>query len=450
MNIQFDKTGDVSARLALEIEKADYADAVKKQLKNIAARAQMPGFRPGHVPFGLIQKRYGTEVKAEEVNKLLQKHLTDYIRENHVNMLGEPLAAEDQQPVDIEKDETMTFVFDIALAPEFETQLTGHDKIPYYRVEVSADDVEQQVMQLRQSMGHPESVDSYADRDIVRGTLAELDAEGKPLEGGIVVETASVMPAYFKNDDEKTLFADAKPGSLVIFNPSKAYEGSDAEIASLLKISKDDVAAHAGNFSLQISEISRFVPAELDQELFDKAFGEGTVKSEEELRARISDNLAKAHEADSDYKFLLDIRAHMEKKVGKLTFPDALLRKIMLANNKDKGEKFVDDNYDKSIEELKWHLIKEKLVKAADIKVDDADVKTQALAAARYQFAQYGINNIPDEYLENYAQEMLKKQEQVNMLVERAIDNKLCQALKGKVKLDEKSLSKEEFGKLFE
>ncbi|MCH5181722.1 MAG: trigger factor [Prevotellaceae bacterium] len=450
MNIKFEKTGDVSARLALEIEKADYADAVKKQLKNISGRAQMPGFRPGHVPFGLIQKRYGTEVKAEEVNKLLQKHLTEYIRENHVNMLGEPLAAEDQQPVDIEKDETMTFVFDIALAPEFDAQMTGHDKLPYYRVEVSAEDVEQQVTQLRQSMGHPESVDTYADRDIVRGTLAELDAEGKPAEGGIVIETASVMPTYFKNDDEKTLFANAAKGGLVIFNPSKAYEGSDAEIASLLKISKEDVAAHTGNFSLQISEISRFVPAELNQELFDKAFGEGNVKSEEELRARISENLAKAHEADSDYKFLLDVRAHMEKKVGKLTFPDALLRKIMLANNKDKGEAFVDENYAKSIEELKWHLIKEKLVKAADIKVDDSDVKTQAVAAARYQFAQYGINNIPDEYLENYAQEMLKKQEQVNMLVERAIDSKLVRALKDKVKLDEKTLSKEDFGKLFE
>lgn len=450
MNIKFEKTGDVSARLALEIEKADYADAVKKQLKNISGRAQMPGFRPGHVPFGLIQKRYGTEVKAEEVNKLLQKHLTEYIRENHVNMLGEPLAAEDQQPVDIEKDETMTFVFDIALAPKFDAQMTGHDKLPYYRVEVSAEDVEQQVTQLRQSMGHPESVDTYADRDIVRGTLAELDAEGKPAEGGIVIETASVMPTYFKNDDEKTLFANAAKGGLVIFNPSKAYEGSDAEIASLLKISKEDVAAHTGNFSLQISEISRFVPAELNQELFDKAFGEGNVKSEEELRARISENLAKAHEADSDYKFLLDVRAHMEKKVGKLTFPDALLRKIMLANNKDKGEAFVDENYAKSIEELKWHLIKEKLVKAADIKVDDSDVKTQAVAAARYQFAQYGINNIPDEYLENYAQEMLKKQEQVNMLVERAIDSKLVRALKDKVKLDEKTLSKEDFGKLFE
>lgn len=450
MNIKFDKTGDVSARLTLEIEKADYADAVKKQLKNIAGRAQMPGFRPGHVPFGLIQKRYGTEVKAEEVNKLLQKHLTDYIRENHISMLGEPLAAEDQQPVDIEKDEDMAFVFDIALAPEFEAQITGHDKLPYYRVEVTAEDVDQQVTQYRQSMGHPEGVDTYADRDIVRGTLAELDAEGKPLEGGIVIEPASVMPAYFKNEDEKALFANAQKGGLVIFNPSKAYEGSDTEIASLLKISKEDVAAHTGNFSLQISEISRFVPAELDQELFDKVFGENTVKNEEEFRTRISENLSKAHEADSDYKFLLDVRAHMEKKVGRLTFPDDLLRKIMLANNKDKDEKFVDENYDKSIEELKWHLIKEKLVKAADIKIDDSDVKVQAVAAARYQFAQYGINNIPDEYLENYAQEMLKKKEQVNMLVERAIDNKLIQALKEKVKLEEKSISKEDFGKLFE
>jgi trigger factor len=450
MDITFEKAGNVSGELTVKMVKADYEAQVAKTLKEYSHKVQMPGFRKGKVPAGLVKKMYGTQIKADEVNKLLQDSLFGYIKDNKVNMLGEPLGSDKQEPQDIEKQDDFTFVFDIALAPEFKAELGAGDTVDYYDIEVSDEAVNKHLDALRQQGGHPEEVEEFADKDILRGTLAELDGEGKPLEGGVVVENASLMPAYFVGDDQKKLFEGVKKNTVLTFNPSKAYEGKDVEIASLLKISKDDVAAHTGDFSFEVNTISRFVPAALDQDFFDKAFGKDTVKSEDECRAKVKENIQSMQVNDSDYKFLLDVRAYMDGKVGQLEFPDELLKKIMKANNKDKDEKFVEDNYAKSVEELKWHLIKEQLVEAQGVKVDDKDVKSAAVQAARFQFAQYGMTNIPDEYLEQYAQEMLKHKEQVNQLVERCIDGKLAKALKDVVTLNHKSVSPEDFTKLFE
>ena len=258
------------------------------------------------------------------------------------------------------------------------------------------------------------------------------------------------MPTYFKDEEQKNIFATAKVNDVLTFNPSKAYAGSDTELAALLKVTKEEAANYTGEFSYQVNEISRFVPAELNQELFDQVLGEGVVKSEEEFRGKIKEQIAQQHTADSDYKFLLDVRTYLESKVGTLEFPDELLKRIMKGNNPDKDEAFVEENYAKSIEELRWHLIKEQLVAANEIKVNDEDVKATAIQAVRFQFAQYGMTNVPDQYLEQYAQEMLKKGDQVNQLVERCIDNKLMAALKNVVTLDHEAISLEDFGKLFE
>ena len=450
MNISLEKVGNVNAVITVNMVKADYEDNVKKALKSFSHKAQVPGFRPGKVPVSLVKKMYGTQAKAEEVNKLLSDKLFAYIQENKVNMLGEPLPSASQEPQDIENQDDFVFVFDIALAPEFTATLSAEDKVTYYDIEVNDAQVDEQVKQLAQRGGHPETVEEYADRDILRGVLAELDENGQPKEGGLVVESASLMPTYFKNDDQKAIFGSAKKNDVITFSPSKAYEGSEAEVAALLKVKKEEVAAYAGDFSFQVEEISRLVPANIDQDLFNQVFGEGVVNSEEEFRNKVKEGLATQHVAESDYKFLLDVRAYMENKVGTLEFPEELLKKIMKANNPDKEESFVEENFAKSIEELKWHLIKEQLVKANEIKVDDKDVKATAIEATRFQFAQYGMTNIPDEYLEQYAAEMLKKKEQVNGLIERCIDNKLTAALKNVVTLEHKGISVEDFGKLFD
>lgn len=449
MNISLENTGKVSAELIVKVEAADYQAEVEKSLKNFRRNANVPGFRKGMVPMGLIKKQYGAAAKAEEVNKLLQNKMFEYIKENNVNMLGEPLTSEKQEMVDFATADDFTFIFDIALAPQFEVEVSAKDKVPYYTIDVTEDLVEQQCKMYQQRAGEYKKVDSYQDRDMLKGLLAELDENGSTLEGGLQVEDAVMLPSYFKNDDQKAIFADAKVNDVLVFNPNTAYAGNEVELSSFMKIKKEEVAQHAGNFSFQVNEITRYEEAELNQAIFDQVFGEGNVTSAEEFKQKIKEQMAQNFVADSDYKFLVDVRDYLKNKVGKLEYPDALLKKIMLLNNKEKGEEFVNENYDKSIEELTWHLIKEQLVKANGVKVENNEVTEMAKQATRAQFAQYGMMNIPDEMLENYAKEMLKKEETVENLVNRVIEGKLAAALKSQVKLDNKTVTLEEFNKMF-
>ena len=450
MKISFENPEKVNGLLTLTVEEADYADKVRKKLNEYARKANVPGFRPGHVPMSLIKRQFGASVKVDEINKLLGEELYKYIRENNIQMLGEPLPSEKQVPQDLEGAGPYEFVFDIAVAPEFKIELTGKDTIPYYEIQVDDKLIDQQVSMFASRNGHYDKADEYdADKhDRLVGDLRELDEEGNTKEGGITVSGASIMPQYMKEDAQKFLFDGAKPGDIITFNPKKAYPDNDAEVAALLKLKKEEVADLTADFSYQVTEISRYVSAPVDQKLFDSVFGEGNVKSEEEFRARIAEGLKAQLAADSEYRFLLDVRKYAEEKVGELTFPEALLKRVMISNNKDKGEEYVEKNFEGSIRELKWHLIKEQLVTANGIKIDDSDVKNVAVEAARAQFAQYGMNDVPDEYLQNYADEMIKKRENVDGLVDRAIDRKLTAALKNVVKMDVKSISIDDFNKL--
>ena len=452
MNISFEAPDKINGLMTITLEKEDYQAEVEKTLKDCRKRANVPGFRPGMTPMGLIKRQYGAAVKVDVVNKMLGEKLYEYVRENKIQMLGEPLPSDKQEALNFEGEEPLTFKFDIAVAPEFEAKLSGKDKIDYYNITVDDKLIDQQVEMYQQRAGHYDKVEAYdaEQRDMLKGDLRELDADGNVKEGGITVADAVLMPQYMKVDDQKKLFDGAKLGDVITWNPRKAYPESDVEVSSLLKIQKEDVKDHEGDFTYQITEISRYVKAEVNQELFDQTFGEGNVKDEKEFRQKISDMISQQFKSDSDYKFLLDVRKHMEKKVGKLEFPEALLKRVMLNNNKDKGEKFVEENFEASIKELGWHLIKEQLVAAQNIKVEDDDLKAVAKEAARAQFAQYGMSNVPEEYLDNYAAEMLKKRENVDGLVDRAVDVKLTAALKDVVKLNEKDITLEDFQKMLQ
>ena len=452
MNIQFEAPDKVNGLMTITLETADYQPEVEKTLKDYRKRAQIPGFRPGQAPMGMIKRQFGANVKVDVINRMLGEKLYAYIQDNKIHMLGEPLPSDKQQQLDFEGDKPLEFKFDIAVAPEFEAKLSGKDKVPFYNIAVDDKLIDQQVEMYQSRAGQYEKVENFnpEERDMLKGDLRELDADGNVKEGGIEVADAVLMPQYMKVDDQKKLFEGSKLGDIITWNPRKAYPESDVEVSSLLKIQKEEVKDHEGDFTYQITENSRFKKAEVNQTLFDQTFGEGTVKDEKEFRQKIADQINQQFKADSDYKFLLDVRAHMEKKVGKLEFPEALLKRVMLNNNKDKGADFVEKNFDASIKELAWHLIKEQLVSAQGIKVEDADLKETAKEAARAQFAQYGMSNIPDEYLENYAQEMLKKRENVDGLVDRAVDVKLTAALKNVVKLDEKEISLEDFQKMLQ
>lgn len=449
MNIKFESADKINGLMTITIEQADYQEAVDKKLKEYRKKAQVPGFRPGMVPMGLIKKQYGTAVKVDEVNRVLGEKLYEYIRENKIQMLGEPLPNEEQKPQDLAGDGPFEFVFDIAVAPEFKAELTDKDKIDFYTIKVDDKLIDDQVQMYASQAGEFVEAQEWSGNDTLKGDLRQLDAEGNTLEGGITTEGGMIMPSYIKGEDEKKKFDGAKPGDIITFNPKKAYPDNDAEVAALLKVQKDDVKEMESDFSFQVTEIRHFQPAAVDEKLFERVFGEG-VKDEADFRQRIADMLKAQLVSNSDYKFLLDVRKYVEEKVGDLQFPEALLKRVMLNNNKDKGEDFVEKNFEASIKELKWHLIKEQLVSAAQIKVEDADLKAVAKEAIRAQFAQYGMSNVPEDVLENYSEEQLKKRENIDNFVERAIDLKLTEALKGIVKLTQQEVTLDEFNKMMQ
>ncbi|MBR1463284.1 MAG: trigger factor [Prevotella sp.] len=450
MKVTFENPDKVNGLMTLTVEESDYKENVEKTLKDYRKKAQVPGFRPGMVPMSMIKRQYGTAVKVDAINKILGEEIYKYVNENKIQMLGEPLPSDKQVPVDVEGEAPYTFVFDIAVAPEFQMALTGRDKIDYYTITVDDKLIDQQVDMYASRSGHYDKVEEYQENDMLKGDLRELDENGNTKEDGITVSEAVMLPSYIKVEDQKKLFDGVKLGDVITFNPKKAYPENLGELTGLLKITRDEAEKITSDFSYQVTEISRYVKAEVNQELFDAVYGQGAVKDEKEFREKIAEQLKAQFVADSDFKFIQDVRAHCEKKVGKLEFPEALLKRIMLNNNKDKGADYVEKNFDMSIKELEWHLIKEQLVAANDIKIDDADIKDAAKEAARAQFAQYGMNNIPDEYLENYAADMLKKKEYVDNLLDRSIDRKLTEALKKVVKLNPKEATLEEFNKLME
>ena len=284
MNIQFEAPDKVNGLMTITMETADYQPEVEKTLKDYRKRAQIPGFRPGQAPMGMIKRQFGTSVKVDVVNKLLGEKLYGYVQDNKIHMLGEPLPSEQQAQLDFESDQPLVFKFDIAVAPEFEAKLSGKDKVPFYNITVDDKLIDQQVEMYQSRAGHYDKAETFdpEQRDMLKGDLREVN-------GTIEVADAVLMPQYMKVEDQKKLFEGAKLGDIITWNPRKAYPESDVEVSSLLKIQKDEVKDHEGDFTFQITEISRFVKAEIGKELFDQTFGEGTVKDEKEFRQKIAD-----------------------------------------------------------------------------------------------------------------------------------------------------------------
>ena len=448
MNISLENPEKVSGVLTLVVEEADFAGDVEKQLKDYRKKANVPGFRPGQAPLGLIKRQVGAQVKVDVINRLVGEKLYEYIKENKINMLGEPMPHLGEEPVDLDAAAPYTLKFDIAIAPEFKAELTKKDTIVYYDITTDDAIVDKQIEAFASRSGSYQKVDEYQDNDMIKGDIRELNEDGSAKEGGITVSQASMLPAYIKVDDQKALFQGCKVGDVIVFNPKKAYPESNIEISSLLKVSKEEAEKITSDFSFQVTEISLYQKHAIDQDLFDQVYGEGNVKDEADFRAKVTEGIKEQMVQNADFRFLQDVRKYVEGKIGEVKYADDLMKRIMLANNKDKGMEYVEKNYEASIKELTWSLAKNQIVEAQKIKVDDADVKAVAIDVTRMQFAQYGMTSVPEEYLEQYAEGMLKNREQVDNLVNAAVDRKLMAALKDVVKLDKKTISFEEFGKL--
>ncbi len=447
MKVSFDCPDKINGLLTVTIEEDDYKNDVEKELKNYRKHANVPGFRPGQVPMGLIRRQYGNAVKMDVVNHKLSDEVNKYIQDNKISMLGMPMGSEKQKPVDLEKEAPYTFMFDIAVAPEFDIELTDKDTIDYYDITVDDKLIDQQVDGLASRFGSYQKADEYKEGDVLKGDLRELDAEGNTKEGGLEVEGATVMPQYLKDNDQKKLFEGAKAGDIITFNPHKAYAGG-AEVATLLKVAREKKDEYQGEFSYQITEVQHFEKHAVDQELFDQVFGKDEVKDEKAFREKIREGVQQQLTVDEDFRFLQDLRKYVEEKVGQLTYPDALLKRVLKENNKDKDDEFINKNYEASLKDLTWSLAKDKLGAKVGIKVNDDDVKNVAREIARAQFAQYGMQNVGDEYVDNYANELLKQKGSTNQFAERALDEKLVAALKPVVKLNHKEISLEDFNKM--
>ncbi|PVX56902.1 trigger factor [Hallella colorans] len=450
MKVSFEAPDKINGLLTITVEEDDYKEDVEKTLKEYRKKANVPGFRPGQVPMGMIKRQFGSAIKMDAVNKLLGNEIEKYISENNIQMLGEPLGSEKQEAQDLEAAPPYTFMFDIAIAPEFKVELTNKDKIDYYDIQVDDELVDKQVKMFAARMGKNVSVEEYQDGDLLKGDMRELDDKGNTKEEGLTVEDAVIMPKYIKVDEQKKIFDGAKKGDIITFNPKKAYPDSITEVAALLKVKKEEAEQYAGDFSYQITNIDRMQDHAVDQELFDQVYGAGNVKDEKDFRAKIADGLKKQLEHESNYKFLLDLRKYVENKVGALTYPDALLKRILKQRNTDKDEAAIEKNYELSLKELSWDLMRSQLAEQLKVKVTDDDVKNAAIETARMQFAQYGMNDVPEMYVEQYAENLLKKEDTRHNFVNRAADVKVVEAVKPVVKLNKKKISLDDFQKMTE
>ncbi len=449
MNVDKQVIDSVNAVVKIQLLKADYQEKVENTLKNYRKKANVPGFRPGMVPAGLIQKMYGKSVLAEAVQDAVSEALYNYIRDNQLNILGEPLPSESQPMVDFDTQEDFDFAFDIALSPELELSLSKKDSIPYYTITVTDEMVAEQAKSMAARNGSYVKAEATEEADVIKGLLIEVQPDGTIGLEGISVEDAVLTPKYFKNDDEKAKLIGLGVGDTVVFNPSIAYDHTETELASLLKVPKEVAKTVTTDFTFEVKEITRYAEGEMNQALYDQLYGEGVVNSEEEFKAKIREQLEAQFAPESDFRFMVDAEKALLSKAADVVFPVDFLKRWMIETQKRTAEN-IDEEMPKMIEDLKWHLIKEKIVTDNNLTVSEEELLETAKKITRAQFAQYGMMNVPEDLLNGYAADMLKKEDSKRNIIDQSMSAVVAGFLKGAVKLNDKKISVEDFNKLFE
>lgn len=445
MNIVRNDVDACNATLTLTIEKQDYAEKVDKSLKEYRRKVQMPGFRPGNVPAGLVKKMYGKSILAEEVNKLISESLYNYIRDNKINILGEPLSNETiQKPIDFNTDETFEFVFDLGLSPEISIDTTAKDKIPYYKIAVTDEMIDEHIKMHASRLGQYVAAEKTEENSVIKGEMTEITTGSEPLK----VVDAIITPRYIKDDKQKKLFVGKKVGAKIKFNPVVAMT-NEYEVSSLLNVSKDKVKDYDHDFEYIITEITNHQSAEIDQVLFDKVVGEGVVKNLEEFKEKMKEGIARVYVGDSDYKFSIDAKELFVKKNKKAVFPEEFLKRWLKATNEKMTDETIEKDFPNMLEYLKWDLIKKMFVEKYEIKIEDQEIKDAARQDVLMRFAQYGINNPQDDILDTYVEESLKQKGAFEQFYQQAVERAVIAKIKENVAITEKEITLEEFNKLF-
>lgn len=447
MNVNFEKKDNVNGVITITLAEADYSEKVNKDLKTIGQKHPIKGFRPGHAPLSLLKKMYGKQVLGDVVNEEISEQLTKYINDNKLQVLGEPILTADTV-FDPEKSSEFVFKFEVGLAPEFDVDLKDIE-IPYYNIEVDDDMYEKQSKSLQARFGKQVAGEEVTEDALVKGSMIELAEDGTQKENGLVVESTVVSTKYFKSDDEKAKFAGKKVGDEVVFNPSNTCNGNLGELGSMLNVDRANADVKS-DFKMTIKEIMVNQPAELNQEFFDMALGKDAVKSEDEYKAKLKEDIAVSLKGDSNYRFTIDAQNAIVEKVGDLELPDEFLKKFFLSkDNKTTAEK-MEEEYPKMKPQLIWQLAKDKIAQAGEVKIEEEDLLNLAKLVVTQQFTQYGIFNAPEDVIERQAKEIVEKQEYRRDLANRAVDDKIFAYIQATAKVDNKTVSVKEFNALFE
>ena len=445
MNVTLDKTSDVEGKFIVSVEEADYAQKVKDELKKIGREARIPGFRQGHVPASQIKARFGKQAKSQVLNDTVYDAVIQYIRDNKLNVLGEPLPVEVKE-VNLD-DKDYTFEYEIGLAPALNIKIDKDVTLPYYTIAVSDEMLENQDKALRERLGAQVPGEEADERAVIKGVMMQLNEDGSVNEnaGAIQVINGIVAPFYFKGKDEAAKFLGKKVDDKVVFNPWNSCEGNAAELASMLNIDKDIAADVHSDFQMTISEIIVLKPAEHNQEFFDNVFGKDKVTDEEGYKKALTDMIANDLTGNSRQLFEADAETYLMDKYGEMQLPVTFLKKWLVARNEELTAENINKEFEQMLPSLKWQLIREQAGKLLDVQITKEDLLNYAKTVVYHQFAQYGITNMDDATIEQSAQRLLNDKETNNQLVNRLSDLKFTEAIHNAVNLDNKTVSLDEF-----
>lgn len=447
MNVTLNKIDNVTATITVSLEEKDYQDKIKKTLKEINMSRPEPGFRPGHVPAGLIQKKYGKAVKYDVINKEVSEALYNYIKENELQVLGNPVPKKNEE-FDLDSKD-FTFEFTVGMAPAIDTKVNKDMHIPYYTIEVTEEMMNRQDEMFRRRYGSQVPGETVEPNALVKGVITELDENGEPKAEGIVMENGIVSPQYFKSEEQRNLFIGKHVGDVVKFNPAATCDGNETELSSMLGIAKEDTANHHGDFNLEIKEIIVLKPAEDGPEYYDNVFGKDQVHNEEEYKEGLRKLIANQLAADSNFRFTIDGKEAITKAIGDIELPDAVLKDYLKMQDEKLNDENIDEEYTKMRPDLVWQLEREAIAKQLEVKVTREDMLELAKAIAQNQFAQYGMTAVPDDVLAKYAGEMLDNDRTREQIANQTVDAALWSKVKEAVTVDDKTVSVEDFNKLF-
>lgn len=448
MNVTLERNDDATGKIIVNVEENDYKEKVNKDLKEIGRTHTIPGFRKGHISVDQLRRRFGKEVKSEVINRSVIEAALDYVKENKINLLGELLPVEVKE-INLD-DKDYTFEYEVGFAPEIKATLTKDITIPYYTIEVSKEMIDEQDQHLRERFGAQVPGEEVDAKALVKGAIMELNADGtvKETEDAIQVVDGIVAPMYFTSKEEADKFIGKKVGDKIVFNPWNTCNGNAAELASMLHIEKDRAADAKADFQLVISEIIVLKPAELGEEFYKSVFGADKVHNEEEYREALKQMIASQLAPNSDMLFNMDAEKILVEKFGNVQLPDTFLKKWLVARNEGLDEANIDAEYEKMIPGIKWQLIKEQIASDAELKIEETDLLGFAKALAAQQFAQYGMTNVDEETVTDFAKRMLEDKKYRSRIVEQVGDRKLFNVIKALVNVDSKEVSLDEFKKI--